>query len=85
MVWDAGVNHQLWDDWQPEVAKLMWGDQDWLSEQMPEADTMPAEWFPRVSELKENRPGPDAKVVLCKKPKNQDAASLYPWVAEAWK
>ncbi len=85
MVWDAGVNHQLWDDWRPEVAGLLWGDQDWISEQMPEADTMPLEWFPRVSALRENGPGPEAKIVLVKKPKNEDAAKLYPWVAEAWR
>lgn len=85
MVWDAGVNHRLWDDWRPEVPKLLWGDQDWISEQMPEADTMPLEWFPRVSALKETPPGPEAKVVLCKKPKQTEAVKLYPWVAEAWK
>jgi hypothetical protein len=85
MVWDAGVNHNLWDDWEPGVAKLMWGDQDWISEQMPEADTMPIEWFPRISELKEERPGPAAKVILMKKPKTAEAVKLYPWVAEAWR
>ncbi len=85
MVWDAGVNRHLWDDWSPAVAKLLWGDQDWISDQMPEADTMPLSWFPRISELKEARPSPEAKVILIKKPKNEDAARLYPWVAEAWR
>jgi hypothetical protein len=84
MVWDAGVNYRLWDEWRPEIAKLLWGDQDWISEQMPEADTMPIEWFPRVSGLLEQPPGPEVKVVLCKKPKNSEAVKLYPWVAEAW-
>jgi hypothetical protein len=84
MVWDAGVNAQLWDDWTPAVAKSLWGDQDWVSEQMPEADRMPAGWFPRLSELKENRPGPDCKVVLVKKPKPAEAVKLYPWISEYW-
>jgi hypothetical protein len=85
MVWDAGVNHQLWDNWQPEVAKLLWGDQDFISEQMPDADTMPLEWFPRISELRERRPGPEVKVVLVKKPKPIDAVKIYPWIAEYWR
>jgi hypothetical protein len=85
MVWDSGVNYQLWDEWTPAITKLLWGDQDAISEQMPEADTMPLPWFPRISELRENRPGPEAKVVLMKKPKTAEAIKLYPWVAEAWK
>jgi hypothetical protein len=85
MVWDAGVNAQLWEEWSPAVAKSLWGDQDWISEQMPQADTMPAEWFPRLSELHGQEPGKDAKVVLVKKPKNSEAVKLHPWVAEAWR
>ena len=84
MVWDAGVNTQLWDDWTPAVAKRLHGDQDYIGEQMPGADTMPISWFPRLSELNGQPPKADAKVVLCKVPKNVEAAKLYPWVAEAW-
>lgn len=84
MVWDAGVNARLWSNWTPAATTRLWGDQDWISEQMPEADTMPLEWFPRISELHGNPPTPPAKVLLVKKPKNTEAARIYPWFREAW-
>lgn len=86
MVWDAGSRRmaRLWRDWDATVAGRLWGDQDWIGEQAPEAETMPAAWFPRVSEVKEG-PGPDARVVLCKKPKNHIAARRLPWVARVWR
>lgn len=84
MVWDAGVNHRLFTEWTPEIAMDLHGDQDWIGQQMPEADTMPAAWFPRISDLKMERPGPEAKVILAKHPKNALAAEWYPWVREVW-
>jgi len=85
MVWDAMGNHRLFDDWTPSVAARLWGDQDWIGEQMPKADTMPAEWFPRISDLGEEPPSADAKVVLVKTPKNEEAAKRFPWVEKAWR
>lgn len=84
MVWNAGVNTSLFDGWTPDVAARLWGDQDWIGEQMPDASVMPLEWFPRLSDLGHDLPGPLAKVVLMKKPKNIIAAQLYPWVAQHW-
>ncbi len=85
MVWDAGVNAELFDNWTPADAARLWGDQDWIGEQMPEAATMPAEWFPRLSELSGRPPTADAKVVLAKVPKNHIAADLYPWFNKTWR
>jgi hypothetical protein len=85
MVWDEGVNYQLFDDWTPSVAARLWGDQDWIGEQMPQADTMPAAWFPRISELGKEPPSLDAKVVLVKTPKNEEAAKRWPWFEKAWR
>ena len=84
MVWDAGVNTRLYEQWTPAVARELWGDQDWIGQQMPESDRMPLAWFPRVSELKEREPEPPVKVVLVKHPKNHDAVGMYPWVRKAW-
>lgn len=84
MVWDAGVNYRLFDDWTPSVAARLWGDQDWIGEQMPSAACLPAEWFPRISELGNEPPAEGAKVVLMKKPKNVEAAKRWPWVQQAW-
>lgn len=85
MVWDAGVNCSLFDAWTPKVAERLHGDQDFIGEQMPGAATMPLEWFPRLSELHGQPPGPLARVVLAKKPKNDVAADLYPWFNTAWR
>jgi hypothetical protein len=84
MVWDAWSNHRLFDDWTPSVAARLWGDQDWIGEQMPEATVMPAEWFPRISELGGSPPSDKAKVVLVKTPKCIEAAQRWPWFNEAW-
>jgi hypothetical protein len=84
MVWDAGTVPQLYRDWSPQVAQRLWGDQDWIGSLLPKAATMPLEWFPRMSACGNTRPGPEAKVMLCKTPKNIDAAARYPWVKEAW-
>lgn len=84
MVWDAGVNYRLFDDWTPSVAARLWGDQDWIGEQFPSAACMPAEWFPRISELGTEPPSKEAKVVLVKTPKNEEAAKRWPWFEKAW-
>lgn len=85
MVWDRDVPRALWDEWTPAVATRLWGDQDWIGEHSVDARTMPEEWFPRLSELGNERPGPDAKVVLCKRPKNVEAAKQHQWVRDAWR
>ena len=77
----------IFRDWSPDVCNTLWGDQDWIAQCLPYEHTMPAEWFPRLSELNltdPRQPGHDAIVVLCKKPKNEEAAEFIPWVREAW-
>lgn len=83
MVWDAGAMDQVWRAWTPRVTRRLHGDQDWIGEQMPEADTMPLEWFPRLSQCPDGPPD-ESKVILAKVPKNLDAAKRYPWFAERW-
>jgi hypothetical protein len=83
MAWDAGQYGALWADWSPGQARRLWGDQDWIGERLPAAATMPLAWFPRLSTPRESW-GPEAKVVLCKKPKNAVAAARWPWFAELW-
>jgi hypothetical protein len=84
MAWDAGARSSIFELWNPEVAKRLWGDQDWIGELLPGAATMPLAWFPRLSEV---RPpwSEEAKIVLCKKPKNHDAVKSFPWFAEWWR
>lgn len=84
MVWETGHTRALFEAWTPAVAAALWGDQDWIGQQMPDAATMPATWFPRLSELRGQPPSPGAIVVLAKKPKNAEAAQRWPWVDQAW-
>lgn len=87
MAWDVGCNHDLYDMCWPSVEERLWGDQDWIGERWPDAAAMPLEWFPRLSEISDERNfrvPHDARVVLCKKPKNTVAARRHPEFAEMW-
>lgn len=83
MVWNSGVNARLWTNWTKADTKRLWGDQDLIGEQYPTAATMPAEWFPRLSDCIDGPPK-GARVILAKKPKNDEAAKAYPWFEAAW-
>lgn len=88
MCWRAGDYDYLYDEWTPDVAKRLWGDQDWLGEKLELARLMPLEWFPRLSQITQkgnvDRVMKHAKVVLCKRPKNTAAAKQWPWFRKAW-
>lgn len=84
MVWDGGERHDLFLKFSPSVTQTLWGDQDWIGLQAPDAAVMPSVWFPRLSEFAWPAVPEGAKVVLCKKPKNQDAAKSLKGFAEAW-
>lgn len=83
MVWNGGEQNALFNDFRVAVSRRLWGDQDWIGEQSKTAVAMPVEWFPRVSQCVAGPPD-QARVVLCKKPKNYEAAKTIPWVKEAW-
>lgn len=86
MVWDAdGRTDRIWDQWSLDVAKELWGDQDWIATVMPEADTMPIAWFPRLSAIQGGPVPAEAVVVLAKKPKPSEAALRWPWVDAIWR
>lgn len=86
MVWDPldASALRLFSDFDASVPQRLWGDQDWIGERYPTAATMPAEWFPRISQIA-GQPDEDAIVVLCKKPKNEIAAKQHAWVRDAWR
>jgi hypothetical protein len=76
----------LYDRWTPSVAARLWGDQDWIAENFPHEHTMPVEWFPRFSEVRDPPAWPPAaRVVLCKKPKNHVALQTWPWFDQIWR
>lgn len=89
MCWEGGMYNDLYVDWRPDVTRRLWGDQDWIGERLPNATKMPLEWFPRLSQIttkgQVERRMKHARVVLCKKPKNAEAAKRWPWFAKAWR
>jgi hypothetical protein len=85
MVWNAGAHADLYTDWTPQVAHRLSTDQDWIGERYPDAGVLPLSWTPRISEIKNGRPSPDAKIVFCKKPKNDIAEQQWPWVSDVWR
>ena len=44
MVWDAGAPDHLFTNFTPDVMERLNGDQDYISEQMSNAVTFPADW-----------------------------------------
>jgi hypothetical protein len=69
----------------------LWGDQDligFVHSFNPDVQAMPIEWFPRLSECQPDSKGMSlskgARVVLCKKPKNIQAATQWPWFRAVW-
>lgn len=84
MVWDAGSQDHIYRNWTPKTTRRLWGDQDHIGEQCPDAFPMPADWFPRLSQMHWPTPPKGAKVVLCKVPKNTVAAQTLSGFAEAW-
>jgi len=85
MTFATGSHADLYTEWNSDVTRELWGDQDWIGERLPNQLTFPRAWFPRISNIgavKEKAAG--ARVVLCKRPKNHIAAQMWPWVKEAW-
>ena len=86
MVWNPGhATYLLAAAWHPTVSERLWGDQDWIGEQMPDAATMPAGWFPRLSAIRGGPVPSEAKVILAKSPKNAEAARRWAWVRQVWR
>lgn len=97
MVWDAGHRwHYLYEELDQRARDTYWGDQDWLGLNLgDDAQPMPVEWFPRLSQCVTGMQYGDtgylykpaveqAKVILCKKPKNDVAIKQWPWFDKMW-
>lgn len=92
MRWEGGKHNDLFTEWSLPVAKRLWGDQDWIGERRDSLTLMPIEWFPRLSAITKIKRMQDveaimndALVVLCKRPKNAEAAKQWSWFAKAWR
>jgi hypothetical protein len=76
----------LWEQWRPELTRELWGDQDFIGLARPSAGTWRLSWFPRLSEVvRDPSLAREARVLLCKKPKNHLAAALHPIVRDNWR
>lgn len=83
MVWNAGAHDHLFTEWTIADTLDYSTDQDYIGERAPNARPMPLAWFPRVSQVRPPWP-PDAKVALCKKPKNAEAVKMWPELIPWW-
>lgn len=84
MVWDAGTQDFLFDEFVLTDYLYYSTDQDWIGARATAAQGMPLAWFPRISQLRPPWP-PATKVVLCKKPKNHQAVVCWPELEEWWR
>ncbi len=66
MAWDAGVADHVFTNFTGAVSERLGGDQDWISEQMPEVKTFPQDWCVsyRKSVKKFRSVPPGAKIVV---------------------
>jgi hypothetical protein len=84
MAFDAGVHGDLWTRYTEKLTREYWSDQDVIGLWKPDAATFPIAWVPRLSKMTAP-PGPEAAIVLAKKPKPHIAAQTTPWVKAAWR
>ena len=80
-----GDHDYLYDECTRAIKEELWGDQDWIGQRNRTGETMPLAWFPRISEVRVPPKWPEeAKIILCKKPKNHEAAKKWSWFNEVW-
>lgn len=85
IAFDAGAHPDLWTRYSPALTKEYWSDQDMIGLWKPDAATFPIAWVPRLSTLQATEPGPEARIVLAKKPKPHIAITQWPWCRAAWR
>ncbi len=83
MVWNGGEQSHLFTDWTHDVSMLYSTDQDFAGAMCPTAEAMPSVWWPRISQVRPPWPI-EAKVILCKKPKNHLAIKQWPELNQWW-
>lgn len=88
MVFNPDVGASLYDNFNPkEHIKALWGDQDFISTQMPDLDTFPVPWIKKFVNCPGGKPTEDAKIILCMGNGSRKCAGLaekYEWVRKIW-
>lgn len=82
----TGDEGHVWDRFTADVMRnYRMGDQQWVTEQMPNAKTFPAQWLPsyKANKCQENIPDGALAVVFHGNPKPSHIASG--WVPEHWR
>lgn len=81
----TGDERHVFDNFTPaDMRRCYMGDQQWITEQMPDAKTFPAEWFPSLKANKcfEEVPSEAIAVILHGNPKPHEFESG--WVKQLW-
>ena len=89
MSFDAGVGDSLFTNFDKTVIDRLWGDQDWIADQMPKLHKFPVDWVKKLRTCKKDAPPDKLIIALCMlgrggKMKNVEAVKRFPWVKEIW-
>lgn len=82
----TGNEGHVWDRFRPDmIPKLYMGDQQWVSHQMPDANTFPPEWFPsyKAGKCSDAIPSGALAVIMHGDPKPAEITTG--WVPEYWR
>ena len=63
MVWDPPTGREIFDLNTIDVMERFRADQDWIGHVLPDAATMPPEWFAKARQCRDGVP-PDVRLVL---------------------
>lgn len=86
----TGNETHVWDNFAKNPQAVMhrcgWGDQQWVTEQMPGARTFPAHWFPsyKASRLHEKPEPPEDAVAVIHHGRPKPHEITEGWVARYW-
>ena len=80
----TGNEHRVWRAFHPDVMRQMYGDQDFITAQMPDAPTFPSHYFPsyKANRCQDAIPNEAMAIIFHGLPKPADCGG---WVADHWK
>lgn len=86
---NGGAGDALYENFGNEQMNTYRGDQDYISDVMPQLDTFPNKWMGKLEKYKATGPSDELIVGLCMgngfPRKNSDFAQRYKWVKEVWR
>lgn len=85
MTWRLGRFGYLYENFSHHTLQTFRSDQDWIAHWNPPAETFAPHLTQRISSCLKDGPDLKTRVVLCIKPKNDEAAKQSEWVRNIWR